>query len=79
MKNSDQLFDILLLYLSLSFLCIGGTIPLIPSTCTAFVEGRGLMTTTEFAGYIALAQVAPGPNISYIALSGYHVVGIPVR
>ncbi len=77
MKNSDQLLDILLLYLSLSFLCIGGTIPLIPDMHRFFVEGRGLMTTTEFAGYIALAQVAPGPNILYIALFGYHVAGIP--
>ena len=77
MKNSDQLLDILLLHLSLSFLCIGGTIPLIPDMHRFFVEGRGLMTTTEFAGYIALAQVAPGPNILYIALFGYHVAGIP--
>ena len=76
MKNSDQLVDMALLYVSLSFLCIGGTIPLIPDMHRFFVESRGLMTTTEFAGYIALAQVAPGPNILYIALFGYHVAGI---
>jgi chromate transporter len=33
------------------------------------------MTTSEFAGYIALAQAAPGPNILYVALFGYHVAG----
>ena len=76
MKNSDQLVDMALLYMSLSFLCIGGTIPLIPDMHRFFVDTRGLMTTTEFAGYIALAQVAPGPNILYIALFGYHVAGI---
>jgi chromate transporter len=76
MKGFDQLFDMALLYVSLSFLCIGGTIPLIPDMHRFFVETRGLMTTTEFAGYIALAQVAPGPNILYIALFGYHVAGI---
>ncbi len=76
MKGSDQLFDMALLYMSLSFLCIGGTIPLIPDMHRFFVDTRGLMTTTEFAGYIALAQVAPGPNILYIALFGYHVAGI---
>ena len=76
MKNSDQLIDMAALYLSLSFLCIGGTIPLIPDMHRFFVDTRGLMTTTEFAGYIALAQVAPGPNILYIALFGYHVAGI---
>ncbi len=76
MKGSDQLADMALLYMSLSFLCIGGTIPLIPDMHRFFVDTRGLMTTTEFAGYIALAQVAPGPNILYIALFGYHVAGI---
>lgn len=76
MKGSDQLIDMALMYLSLSFLCIGGTLPLIPDMHRFFVESRGLMTTTEFAGYIALAQVAPGPNILYIALLGYHVAGI---
>lgn len=76
MKGSDQLFDMAVLYLSLSFLCIGGTIPLIPDMHRFFVDSRGLMTTTEFAGYIALAQVAPGPNILYIALFGYHVAGV---
>ena len=56
-ENSDQLLDILLLYLSLSFLCIGGTIPLIPDMHRFFVEGRGLMTTTTElpATYRALA------------------------
>ena len=76
MKNSDQLLDMALLYMSLSFLCIGGTLPLIPDMHRFFVDTRGLMTTTEFAAYIALAQVAPGPNILYIALFGYHVAGI---
>ena len=76
MRGGDQLIDMALLYMSLSFLCIGGTIPLIPDMHRFFVDTRGLMTTTEFAGYIALAQVAPGPNILYIALFGYHVAGI---
>jgi chromate transporter len=75
-KDTNPLIDIALLYVSLSFLCIGGTIPLIPDMHRFFVDSRGLMTTTEFAGYIALAQVAPGPNILYIALFGYHVAGI---
>jgi chromate transporter len=64
-----------LLYVTLSFLCIGGTIPLIPDMHRFFVDSRGLMTTSEFAGYIALAQAAPGPNILYVALFGYHVAG----
>jgi chromate transporter len=76
MKDADVLLDMALLYVMLSFLCIGGTIPLIPDMHRFFVDSRGLMTTSEFAGYIALAQAAPGPNILYIALFGYHVAGI---
>jgi chromate transporter len=75
-KDSNILVDMALLYVTLSFLCIGGTIPLIPDMHRFFVDSRGLMTTAEFAGYIALAQAAPGPNILYVALFGYHVAGI---
>jgi chromate transporter len=75
-KDNSILVDIALLYVTLSFLCIGGTIPLIPDMHRFFVDSRGLMTTSEFAGYIALAQAAPGPNILYVALFGYHVAGI---
>jgi chromate transporter len=75
-KDSNILVDMALLYVTLSFLCIGGTIPLIPDMHRFFVDSRGLMTTSEFAGYIALAQAAPGPNILYVALFGYHVAGL---
>jgi chromate transporter len=75
-KDGNVLLDMALLYVTLSFLCIGGTIPLIPDMHRFFVDSRGLMTTAEFAGYIALAQAAPGPNILYVALFGYHVAGI---
>jgi chromate transporter len=76
MKDHSILVDMAVLYVTLSFLCIGGTIPLVPDMHRFFVDSRGLMTTTEFAGYIALAQAAPGPNILYVALFGYHVAGI---
>jgi chromate transporter len=76
LKDSNVLAEMALLYVTLSFLCIGGTIPLIPDMHRFFVDSRGLMTTSEFAGYIALAQAAPGPNILYVALFGYHVAGI---
>jgi chromate transporter len=75
-KDTNLLVDMGLLYVTLSFLCIGGTIPLIPDMHRFFVDSRGLMSTNEFAGYIALAQAAPGPNILYVALFGYHVAGI---
>lgn len=76
MKDGNLLIDMALLYATLSLLCIGGTIPLIPDMHRFFVDSRGLMTTSEFAGYIALAQAAPGPNILYVALFGYHVAGV---
>lgn len=74
--DAGLLIDMAWLYLKLSFLCIGGTIPLIPDMHRFFVESRGLMTTQQFAGYVALAQAAPGPNILYVALLGHHVGGI---
>ncbi len=72
----DALGDAALLFVGLSFLCIGGTIPLLPDMHRFFVESRGLMTSREFTSYIAFAQASPGPNILYVALLGYHIAGI---
>jgi chromate transporter len=75
-KLDDALTDAALLFIGLSFLCIGGTIPLLPDMHRFFVESRGLMTSREFTSYIAFAQASPGPNILYVALLGYHIAGL---
>jgi chromate transporter len=74
-KSYDLLFEAALVFFGLSLVSVGGTIGLLPDLHRFLVESRGVMSTREFASYVALAQAAPGPNILYVALFGYHIAG----
>ncbi len=74
-QNDSLLAEAAFLFFGLSFLSFGGTISLLPDLHRFLVESRGVMTSTQFSQYVALAQAAPGPNILYIALFGYHIAG----
>jgi chromate transporter len=74
-NSQDVLLETLALFFGLSLLSFGGTISLLPDIYRFLVDSRGVMTSTQFANYVALAQAAPGPNILYIALFGFHIAG----
>ncbi|MEW6693409.1 putative chromate transport protein [Tepidimonas thermarum] len=58
---------------SLSLLAIGGAITTAPDMHRYLVTQHGWLTEGQFAASIALAQAAPGPNILFVALMGWHV------
>ena len=64
-------------FLMLSFLAIGGNASVLPEMHRYVVEVHGYMTSAQFAQTYTLAQVAPGPNIMYIPLVGWHIAGWP--
>ncbi len=72
MQWSDwaQLF---LHYLSLSLLAVGGAITTAPDMHRYLVDEQHWITDTQFNASIALAQAAPGPNVLFVALMGWHV------
>ncbi len=76
MKNHDLLLEAAALFFGLSLISVGGTIGLLPELHRFLVEARGAMTSREFANYVAIAQAAPGPNILYMALFGFHIAGL---
>ena len=65
-----QLF---LQYLSLSLLSVGGAISTAPEMHRYLVDETGWLTEQQFTASIAIAQAAPGPNILFVALMGWHV------
>lgn len=65
-----QLF---LQYLSLSLLSIGGAISTAPEMHRYLVDENHWLTDPQFNASIAIAQAAPGPNILFVALMGWHV------
>ncbi len=60
-------------YLMLSLLSIGGAISTAPDMHRFLVEQQKWLTDAQFNASIAIAQAAPGPNVLFVALMGWHV------
>lgn len=61
--------------LALWFVAVGGPSTILPGIHRYVVEVQRVMTSAEFAEIYALAQVAPGPNVMYVTLMGWHLAG----
>ncbi|MGH8808460.1 MAG: chromate transporter [Noviherbaspirillum sp.] len=60
-------------YLWLSLLSVGGAISTAPEMHRYLVEEHRWLTDPQFNASIAIAQAAPGPNVLFVALMGWHV------
>lgn len=60
-------------YLMLSLMSVGGAISTTPDMHRYLVEERHWLSQSQFNDAIALAQAAPGPNVLFVALMGWHV------
>ena len=66
-------FDMFVHYLSLSLLSVGGTISTAPDMHRFLVDQRHWLSDAQFNASMAIAQAAPGPNVLWVALIGWHV------
>jgi chromate transporter len=73
--NRVDLSALFLHFLLLWFVAVGGPSVILPDIHRYLVEAQHLLTNKEFADLYTLAQVAPGPNVMYIALIGWHLAG----
>lgn len=71
------LVSLALLFSLMSFLAIGGGVSAVPEIHRQTVDVHRWLTDREFVDLIAIAQVAPGPNVMFVTLVGQHVAGIP--
>ncbi len=60
-------------FASLSLLAVGGAITTAPDMHRYLVDETHWLSDRQFAASIALAQAAPGPNVLFVALMGWHV------
>lgn len=60
-------------YLMLSLMAVGGAISTTPEMQRFLVEQQHWLTQAQFNESIAIAQAAPGPNVLFVALMGWHV------
>ncbi|MEY3954460.1 MAG: hypothetical protein RLZZ397_1340 [Pseudomonadota bacterium] len=68
-----NLLQLTLQYLMLSLLTVGGPVTTIADQHRYLVREQGWISDTQFSTSIALSQSAPGPNVTYVALLGWHV------
>ena len=60
----------------LSLLAVGGAITTAPDMQRWLVAEQGWMSDAQFTAGVAIAQAAPGPNILFVAVMGWHVAGV---
>jgi chromate transporter len=60
-------------FLLLSMMSIGGAISTTSEMHRFLVDQHHWLTPDQFNAAIALAQAAPGPNVLFVALMGWHV------
>jgi chromate transporter len=70
--SSADWLALLVHFLSLSLLAIGGAITTAPEMHSYLVADKGWLTDSQFTSSIALAQAAPGPNVLFIAVLGWN-------
>ena len=64
---------LLLHFMSLSLLAVGGAITTAPEMHKYLVVDRLWLSDAQFTSSVALAQAAPGPNVLFVALLGWNV------
>lgn len=60
-------------HLSVSLLAVGGAVTLAPELHSFLVVKQAWLTGAQFKQALVMAQAAPGPNVLYVALLGWHV------
>jgi chromate transporter len=62
-------------FLVLWCVAVGGPSAILPDIHRYMVEANQLLSNREFAEIYTLAQAAPGPNVMYVTLMGWHLAG----
>lgn len=75
MTGTSELASLFVHFTVLAFIAIGGAPSVLPDMHRYVVDVHGWMESARFAELYALAQVAPGPNVMYIPLIGWHIAG----
>jgi len=68
-----DLSSLFLHFLALWFVAVGGPSAILPDIHRYVVDVQHLLTSAQFAEIYTLAQVAPGPNVMYVTLMGWHL------
>ncbi len=65
--------DLLMHFLSLSLMAVGGAVCTLPEIHRYLVERQHWLSDAQFNASIAIAQASPGPNVLFVTLMGWNV------
>jgi chromate transporter len=74
--SAIDLAALMLHFMLLSLLAVGGAITTAPDMQRYVVLERHWITDGQFSASIAIAQAAPGPNVLFVAAIGWNVAGL---
>jgi len=77
MKPPVSLFDLALLFGSLSLVAVGGANTVVPEMHRQAVEVGQWMSDGDFANLYAIVRAAPGPNMLISTMIGWRAAGLP--
>ncbi|MGE3246535.1 MAG: chromate transporter [Beijerinckiaceae bacterium] len=77
MSDENPLLQLAWIFGTVALISMGGANTLVPEFHRQVVTIRGWMSGAEFAHLLALAQIAPGPNMLVVSLIGFKVAGFP--
>lgn len=64
---------VLLHFCGLSLLAVGGAITALPEMHRFLVDEHQYLSDDQFVNSVALGQIAPGPNVMFVALMGWNI------
>lgn len=71
--NEFDWLPIFLHFSGLSLLAVGGAIATLPEMHRYLVNEHSYLSPEDFANSVALGQIAPGPNVLFVALMGWNI------
>ena len=69
--NAADWLHMVLHFLSLSLITFGGVVAAAPDMHGYLGDQQHWLSDPEFNSYITLAQIAPGPNVLFVAIIGW--------
>lgn len=71
--NMWDLWPVCLHFAGLSLLAVGGAISALPEMHRFLVDEHQYLSDEQFVHSVALGQIAPGPNVMFVALMGWNI------
>lgn len=71
--SAVDLMWVALHFCGISLLAVGGAISALPEMHRFLVDEHHFLSDQQFVNSVALAQIAPGPNVLFVALMGWNI------